>query len=300
MTKILQKLFPISLRQKIRSFFVDDTFNEVSLVNAIFRRLTSVIRKTPDFILIGAQKSGTTALYKYLNEHPEFEKPCSKGTYFFDNNFSKGGRWYKSHFPLITTNIFWRLFSNKKITGEFTPSYVYHPHVANRISKLFPKIKLILILRNPIDRTYSHYQHIKKSGNENLSFEAALLKEKERIDKETKKLIADENYLSPIRQRYSYVSRSLYANQLEVWFKYFDKNQLLIIKSEDLFENPEETYNLVLKFLNLTPYKLKQYKKIYAGQYSKIDQKIRRKLQSFFVPYNKKLYKMIDKNFNWK
>ncbi len=301
MIKILQKLIPLSVRNKLRKIFLSDCSREVSLAEGIFREMTSPIRKAPDFIIIGGQKCGTTALFQYLKEHPNVKPAYCKELYFFDNNFSKGINWYKSHFPLIAENYFCRLFHKiNKITGEATPNYMFHPHAAKRIFKICPNAKLIVLLRNPIDRTYSQYQHNVRFGHEELTFEEALEKEEDRIAKETKKLIENKISISINRQKYSYTSRGLYADQLKVWFKYFNNEQILIIKSEDLFENPPETYSKILSFLELPEYKLKNFKKIYAGKYSSINNETREKLKNFFEPYNEKLYKMIGVNLNWK
>jgi len=130
----------------------------------------------PDFIIIGVQRGGTTSLYKYMTKHPKIIPALKKEIHFFDNKFGKGLSWYESQFM---QNPFFCLLKRKRksedtITGEASPYYIYHPHVPKRISKILPNVKLIAILRNPIERAFSHYNHEVRLGAEKLSFEDAL------------------------------------------------------------------------------------------------------------------------------
>ena len=120
----------------------------------------------PNFLIIGAQRCGTTSLYNYLIQHPQIVPSSKKEVHFFDLNFHLGQSWYEKHFPEVSDNI---------LTGEASPYYIFHPLCPKRIFDYDPSVKLIVILRNPIDRAYSHYRHIVRLGHEPLKFEDALI-----------------------------------------------------------------------------------------------------------------------------
>ncbi|HET7626188.1 MAG TPA: sulfotransferase [Verrucomicrobiae bacterium] len=166
----------------------------------------------PTFIIVGAQKAGTTSLYHLLYRHPRIKPAKKKELHYFDNNYFRDQSWYESMFPLA------RLFFGapskvaKPITGEASPYYLFHPSAVSRMARTLPDAKLIVLLRNPVERAYSHYQHQVRSRTENLSFEDALASEKERIQGEAEKLLKDDRFRSAKHRRYSYLSRGIYAD----------------------------------------------------------------------------------------
>ncbi|OCQ91431.1 sulfotransferase [Oscillatoriales cyanobacterium USR001] len=247
----------------------------------------------PHFLIIGVQKGGTTSLYNYLIQHPQIAPATHKEVHFFDLNFDKGVEWYKSQFPNSTE-------SDRLLTGEASPYYIFHPHVPHRVYNLFPQIKIILLLRNPIERAISHYYYYVKIGCENLSLENAIAAEPQRLAGEIEKLIANETYYSYNHQHHAYLSRGIYADQLLNWMKFFPKEQILILKSEDLYTNPAATFNTALEFLNLPHHQLENYEKYNAGEYPSISQEIHQQLQAYFQPHNQRLAAILGTNFvNW-
>jgi Sulfotransferase domain len=202
-----------------------------------------------DFLIIGAQKCGTTSLYNYLVQHPQIVPALQKEVHFFDFNFDKGLDWYFGQFPNYNP-------ADNLITGEASPYYIFHPLVAKRVHQLFPKVKLIVLLRNPVERAISHYYHEVRLGCEPLCLEEAIASEPIRLQGETEKLIADGTYYSFNHQHYTYLSRGIYVDQLQSWFNLFPREQFLILKSEDLYANPAQVLNKVLEFLEVSPYQL--------------------------------------------
>ena len=264
------------------------------------RILPNQIRLLPDFIIIGAQKCGTTSLYHYLKQHPCVGPVLLKEVNFFDNHYSKGIAWYRTHFPSVLYKFCIKQISKQNfVTGEASPDYIFHPHAPKRVLKILPQVKLIILLRNPVDRAYSHYHHQLRKGREALSFEKAIEKEEERLGGELQKMLLNENYFSLNRQHYSYLSRGIYIDQLKTWINLFPRKQFLIIKSEDFFENPPRIFKHVLKFLNLPNWELKEYRKINYGNYSKIDATTRKHLIDYFKPHNQRLYEYLGVNFGW-
>ena len=188
------------------------------------------------------------------------------------------------------------------ITGEASPYYLFHPLVSERIYKDNPEIKLIVLLRNPITRAYSHYQMEKKKGNDKISsFEEAIYAEPNRVKGESLKLKKRIIQKSWNHQTYSYLSRGEYTKQLEEWFKYFKRDQFLFIKSEDFFDDPIKTFKNVCKFLQIPFYKPADIAKVNKGTYDQIiiEAEAKKYLDNFFKKDQKELCKLIGNKFSW-
>lgn len=253
----------------------------------------SELTGTPHFIIIGAQKCGTTSLYNYLVQHPQVIPPHTfKEIHFFDLNFHQGIDWYRSQFhPLADGQDF--------LTGEATPYYLFHPLVPGRLFDNFPQTKLIVLLRNPVMRAISHYYHEVKLGFEKLPLDAAILAEENRLEGEIEKIKYEENYYSFNHQHFTYLSRGIYLEQLKHWFSFFPREQFLILKSELFYQHPDLFFNQVLEFLELSPYHLPAYENYGAGDYPEVAPEIKEKLQDFFQPHNQALSEYLQQDFNW-
>ncbi|MFW9773019.1 MAG: sulfotransferase domain-containing protein [Candidatus Heimdallarchaeota archaeon] len=267
----------------------------------LFRKLTNNARVLPDFIIAGAMKSGTSFLINFLSEHPYIKIPAyQKEIHFFDNHFYNGINWYKSYFPTKISRQFYRKFKKINfITGEKSPYYIFHPLVPQRIYSLLPKVKIIILLRNPVKRAYSHYNHSVRNKRENLTFEEAIKKETERLKGEKDKIIKSRKYRSRKYANYSYLTRGIYVNQIKNWYKYFPKEQILVIKSEEMYRYPQDVMNRVYEFLGLPKMKHKQFKKVFSHEYTKMDEKMSEYLKEYFKPYNLQLYDYLNVDYNW-
>lgn len=256
----------------------------------------------PDFIIIGAQKGGTSSLYAYLSQHPCVQAATVKEVHFFDENFGRGLNWYRHFFPSLAQK-FADVTTEKKprlLTGEASPYYIFHPLAARRIAAILPRVKLVALLRNPVDRAYSHYQHEVRAGDEPLSsFVEAIAREEERLQGEKEKILADEQYNSFNYRHYSYLARGLYADQLENWFEFFPAKQILIIASEEFYANPVRIYQKTLDFLSLPYFDIKHYYKYNTNQYQDMDTTLYKKLSDYFKPYNQRLSNILGKHFEW-
>ncbi|MFX0075457.1 MAG: sulfotransferase domain-containing protein [Candidatus Hermodarchaeota archaeon] len=270
------------------------------IISRIFERLTSEIRVLPDFIIVGAQKSGTSSLYGYLKKHPYIIPTFKDEIHYFDSNLQKGLRWYKSNFPTRLYKFIFNLIYNRNfMTGEKSPYYIFHPYAIKHIRNTIPKVKIILLLRNPIARSYSHYNHSVKYDREKLTFEEAIKRESTRLDGELDKIIKDTHYKSFKHATYSYLTRSIYINQVKRLLTYFPKEQVMIIKTEDFFQNPQKILNEVYKFLELPGYALDSFKKHGFKGYAKLNETTKHNLVEYFKPYNKLLYQYLQRDFNW-
>jgi hypothetical protein len=264
-------------------------------VRARYRRLTSPLRGLPSTLIIGAQRGGTTSLFNYLVRHPEVLPPLGKEVHYFDLHYARGVEWYRGCFP------YRRQLRGGAITLDASPYYLAHPLAPERAVRLLPEVKLIALLRNPIDRALSHYQHEVRHGHETLSFAEAIEREAERLAGEEERLQHDPNYYSFNHHRYSYTRRGLYLQQLLRWMKHFSRTQLLVLQSEGLFSDPAAATAKVHQFLGLRPHQLESYKPFYEGNYARqMPVDLRKRLATYFEPHNAELFQWLGKEFDWK
>jgi sulfotransferase family protein len=188
----------------------------------------------PDTFIAGVQKCGTTALHHMLSQHPDIFFPAApQEIHFFDvdENFKKGFDWYAGLF---------RGWKGQRVVAQTSPLYFFEPAVPSRIHDALPNARFIVILRNPVDRAYSHYWHEVKHGMETLSFEEALSREPERIRQGFEG-----------RRHYSYFSRGQYATQFARYLEYFPRERFLALRFEDLAQNVDTILRHCAEFLGV-------------------------------------------------
>lgn len=262
-------------------------------------RWTAAARMQPDFIIIGAQKGGTSSLCTYLFQHPQVLAARRKEIHFFDApEYAQGMSWYRAHFPLEKQRKQGATAAGA-ITGEASPYYMFHPHAHQRVFDALPQVKLIVMLRNPVDRALSHYNHQVRKGREPLDFEAAIKIEDQRLAGEKQKILADDRYYSHNYWAYSYLARGRYAEQIETWRSVFPVEQMLVINSEEFYRDPHTQFGQTLEFLGLDSFDLGAYGKQNAGRYDSISAQLRRDLTAQFRPQNERLYELIGRDFGW-
>lgn len=246
--------------------------------------------KKPNFLILGTQKGGTTSLYEYLCHHPRVIPNLHKEVDFFIWQYYRGLDWYISHFPPLPEG-------GNFITGEASPSYMVDGRVCDRLYEAFPDVRLIFILRNPVDRAFSQYQdHVNWMGREHRSLEQAIADEIAIIDTLDDLTLAERQFWMT---QYGYLLRGMYVYFLEKWMSRFPAEQILILKSEDLYADPQETLKQVFEFLELPDHPLPEYPRYTAGSYSKIPESIRQSLAEFFRPHNQKLEEFLGRKFDW-
>ena len=265
------------------------------LRNAVwtYGRATASARPLPDFLIIGAQKAGTTALYAYLRRHPAITGPSWKEVSYFDRHYERGEAWYRGNFPN-------RVRARGKLVGEASPSYIFHPLGPERVKALVPESRLVALVRNPVERALSHYHHEVALGREPLSFEDALDAEEERLRGEEERLAADSSYFSRAWWSHAYKARGRYAEQLERWLAVFPRERLLILPSEDLGGEPERTHARVLDFLGAAPHRLDAYPRVYERQYEAMSAETRKRLAAEFEAPNRRLYELLGRDLGWR
>ncbi|MBD99039.1 MAG: hypothetical protein CMO34_04275 [Verrucomicrobia bacterium] len=225
------------------------------LLRSIPYYLNAGKRMLPDYIIIGAPKSGTTSLFEFLSRHPNVKNARMKEPRFFNRYYNLGLRYYRSYFPLI---------SSKVSTGEATTSYFYHSSTPIRIKHLLPKAKLILLLREPVSRAYSHFM-MNRNDDPSASFVEALRAE------------------SKGNVVYHYIDSSSYAKQLRRWMEHFDAHQILILKSEELFMQQEKCQHKLLSFLELRQIELGPFKQLNDRKYTPLSNVDQEEAKTYFT-----------------
>lgn len=266
-----------------------------------YARPTAGLRLLPDYLIIGAQRAGTTSLHRYLVQHPGVRTTLrTKGVHFFDTGYGRGMSWYASRFPTrLTAWYVARRHGVELRTGEASPYYLFHPHVPARVAEHLPQVKLIALLRDPVVRAYSHYQHEAARGFETLSFEEAIEAEPARLAGETRRLLAEPLYNSFEHQHHSYLARGRYHEQLAHWRALFDDRQLLVISSERFFREPEATFRRVLEFLELPAFTPDGFEKHNGYDYRGMGDAVHARLVEHYREPNRLLYESLGDDFGW-
>lgn len=245
----------------------------------------------PHFLVIGAQKGGTSTLYASLSNHPEIAEAQKKELHFFDRHYADGIESYRRQFPTLERG---------QITGEATPYYIFHPLAPERIAQALPDVKLIAVLRNPVERAFSQYHSEIRKGFEDLpTFEEAIAAEAGRLAGEREKVVADPTYESHSLSHHSYLARGMYADQFERWFEHFSREQFLILRSEDLASRPKKVLRRCEKFLGITSGGAKLERSGRRGRYEPMSDETRKRLEEFFEPHNRSLQALLGKRFYW-
>lgn len=229
--------------------------------------------RLPDFIIIGASRSGTSSLFRSLLQHPDLSGPPSgnkKEVHFFDKKYDRGLQWYRAQ------------FRGKKMNCEATPNYLYDKKCPALIAKDLPDCKFIVMLRNPVDRAFSHYRNWKKKHGW------------------TEKTIKNPNH--------EVINKGVYIIQLKRWHYYIPKERIMIIRSEDFYGNPEKIINDIYAWIGLRP--IENLKSIYfdpknqdANKPNKKNQvmpnNIRVWLRQYYRKYNNQLYEYLGRDMGW-
>ncbi|XP_076440833.1 heparan sulfate glucosamine 3-O-sulfotransferase 1-like [Babylonia areolata] len=263
-------------------------------------RYSHTKRQLPQCLIIGARKAGTRALLYFLNRHSQIQT-AGREIHFFDKNFHLGLDWYRRQMP----------FSFKdQVTMEKTPAYFVEAEVPKRVHSMNHSMKLLLILRDPIDRTMSDYLQIMdnkvKRHKPQVAFE---------------KLVLDQETYE-INRSYSAIRRSIYVRHLQRWLEFFPLSQIHLVDGENLVAHPWQELAKVESFLGLEHQITRDHftfnttrgfycfrtadvdidsclSKDKGRSHPSIDPYVLKKLIEFFTPFNHKLFNLIGRRFHW-
>ncbi|MGC9360471.1 MAG: sulfotransferase family protein [Anaerolineae bacterium] len=260
-------------------------------------------RSLPDYVIIGAQKAGTTSLQKALARHPDVCTSLVKEVHYFDLHYDQGERWYRAHFCRDVSQARAEKPGHPVVTGEATPFYLAHPMAAERAAHTIPDARLIVLLRDPVERAYSQYAHEVRLGHEHATVHNAFARELA--------LGADDERIGPLGidawtlSHRSYLYRGLYAKQLAAWFARFDADQFLILRSEDYFAEPVETLDQVCAFLGVRKVSDLQRPEAFDVHHNRGEPRaplplaLRKQLEAYFAGPNRALEDLLGRKMGW-
>ncbi len=259
-------------------------------------------RMLPSFLIVGAQRCGTTSLFHVLAQHPAVFSPVlnRKELHYFDNEYSRGLGWYQSQFPIgAWARVTARNAGVTPVAFEGSPYYMFHPLAPARIHRDLPGVRLLVLVRDPVERAYSQHAHQVGLGLETESFERALELEEDRIAGETERLINEPSYNSRKHWLYAYRARGHYADQLQRMESLFGRDRIHVVDSGDFFTDPGPAYDRVLGFLNL-PAHSPAFTPQNARPRSPMPETLRASLDEHFRPHDERLAAWLGHEPSWR
>lgn len=257
--------------------------------------VSSPARTLPDFLLIGTKRGGTTSLYRQIEEHPSYLplfpsarvlplRENMKGVHYFDSASDRSTAWYRSHFATDIARSRRRRATGSAFTGDGSPYYLFSPLAAERARRLVPGARLIVLLRDPVERTASHWSEQTRNGIETLSLRDALAAEPDRVGDDAERLRTGAILTSNAHEQQSYAAQSEYADSLERWLSFYPREQLLVLYSEDFYADPQAQLDQVFSFLGVASHQVAQREARNAAPRSPMDDDIRSALEERFAP----------------
>jgi hypothetical protein len=247
-------------------------------------------RALPGAVILGAQKCGTSSLHNYLTQHPGVTAPLRKEVHYFDVNYARGEAWYRGHFGRQ---------GEPGLNLDSSPYYLFHPAVPARMHQLLPDARLVVLLRDPARRAYSHYWHERDKGREDLSFEAAIDAEPQRLGRSGQQLADGEIERSREHQLHSYLARGRYAEQLERWFGFYPRASIHVLRFEDFARDPLAGLNDTLSFLGLPGATSVSLEARNTRRYPAMHAATLARLRDYFEPHNRRLEALLGRSMGW-
>jgi hypothetical protein len=268
---------------------------------AVLAMPTSGRRPLPDFLIVGAQRCGTTSLHHYLLQHPAVVGPrWSKGVHWFDTDYAHRDAWYRAHFPTAARRErIGRRAGTRAVVGESSPYYLFHPYGAARMAAELPDTKFIALLRDPVERARSHHEHEVARGFETLPFEEALDREDERLAG-AQAALAPRGGLHHSHQHHAYVARGRYAEQLARLFDAVGRDRVLVVFTAELDRDTQGTVATVHRFLGLPVREVVTGRRWNVRRKPAIDPATLDRLRATFAPHDVALRDLLGRDLPWR
>lgn len=256
--------------------------------------------------MIGTKRGGTTTLLRYLQLHPQVLPMWpgvenAKKTWYFDDNFHRGEEWYRAHFASRWQRARTaRAQGDPVVTGEAAPYYLFHPAVPDRVAATLPDVKVLVLLRNPVERAWSHWRERRNMGTEVLDLAAALDAEPGRLAGEEERIRADPRYRSDAHDHFSYLARGRYLEQLERWWRRLDADRVHIARSEDLYADPGTTMAEVQRFLGVRPVGVSRPHHYNEHPGPVLHPDLRQRLADYYRPEVAQLEERLGRDLGWR
>lgn len=269
-----------------------------------FGQATAGQRVGPEVLVIGAKRGGTTSFWRYFAQHPGVlpmfpRQENLKGTYFFDEEYARGTSWYLAHFASRSARARAEAeLGYAPITFEACPYYLYHPLAPARAHQLLPGALVLALLRDPVERTYSHWKE-RRHHTEDLSFEDALAAEADRTAGEAARILADPTYVSLPHRHQSYVDQSRYAPMLERWFAAYGRHQVLAVPAEEFYADPQALLDRVCARVGLPPHPIADLEPFNAEPSPGMDPATRTRLRDLLTPDIEATEALLGRSLPW-
>jgi hypothetical protein len=259
-------------------------------------------RMLPGFIIAGAERCGTTSLFGVLRQHPAVFNGTlpRKEVHYFDNKYGHGLSWYRCHFPFTARARLAARGAGRPVAFEATANYMFHPLAPGRIHRDLPGVRLIVMVRDPVERAYSAHAHQVGFGYETESFERALELEDSRVAGEAERIVAEPGYESFSFDHFTYRARGHYADQLDHLESVFGRDRILVVDSGDFFADPGPCYDRVLDFLGLAHRGRPAFTPRNARPRSPMPAALRTELEEHFRPHDERLTAWLGHEPSWR
>jgi len=277
------------------------------LVYAVVRtatRATARWREGPELLVVGTKRGGTTFVWSALQAHPQVLPMVPRGrnlksSHYFTHELARGWSWYLGHFPTRWTRRRHARRHGKALCLEASPLYLFDPRVAARAAAALPTARVVVLLRDPVHRAFSHHHERVKNGTESLPFPEALRAETGRLGGELERMLAEPAYSSRPWDWYSYRARGEYAGQVRRWLDAFGRDRVLVLRSEDLYADPDATLARIQAFAGLDPVRLPAGKRNRNPGDDRIDPASESLLRAWFAPHNRRLAELLEEEVWW-
>lgn len=264
----------------------------IGLAPRAWRLATQTFRQLPTTVIVGAQKAGTTQLYAYLVKHPRCFEAANKEVSYFSKHAQRSVAWYRSRFPLS-----YQVNRKRGHVMEASPSYLPTPSALRQMQQVLPKARIVALLRDPVSRAFSHYQHRKTRHLESRSFVECVEEELRANEFPPELGVCLDPNAAPML---GYVARGYYALQLELLLKLYPRVRVLIMDSSSLFKDTAAACNRVFDYMGLENFDVEPTKIFNRGDYREvIDPAVAERLREHYRPYDALLCDLLGQEFGW-
>lgn len=287
------------LRRRIRR----KAWSGAAAVTRAVNRLSADQRMRPDFLVVGTQRGGTTSLYKALRQHPAFlPATMHKGVHYFDMAYRRPMSWYLAHFPTRRrAAAATAALGSRVVTGEFSPYYMWHPLAAQRFATDLPGVKVVAMLRDPVERAYSAHAHEFARGFETGPFAQAVELEPQRLAGEIERMVAEPTYASHAVCHQAYLARGRYIEQIERMAGLVGRDRIHLIDSAEFFARPARVLAELCDFLEIPSATGRiSFEQHNARPRSAMPDDVRERLRGYFAPYDARLAEWWGRTLSWR
>ena len=226
--------------------------------------LTADARPLPDLVVIGVKRGGTTSIFRDLEQHPAMcplvpsarrlpIRENMKGVHYFDGDVRQSVRWYRSHFASRPARALRARRAGASFTAEASPYYFFHPLAAERAAAVLPDTTFVVMLRDPVERTISHWAEQTRNGVESLELRDTLAAEAQRVGDAHHALATGAVSASHAHEQQTYAAQSEYAASYERWSAAVGTGRLVVIFSEDYYAHPGAALRVITDRLGIPP-----------------------------------------------